>query len=75
MIEASFGDFSPSYLTVRRNNPCGGAVAPAPDRSPDLRSSKNACGVLFPTPTSTSVPTIFRTIHRRNPLPSMVRIT
>ena len=50
------------YSTLTRNNPLAGAVGPD-------RSGSRSRSAMFPLPASISVPTRFRTMCLRNPLP------
>ena len=63
--------------TPRRpeRGPPRGAVRPARARSPPASTSAIQPGGRRPTPTSTSVPTIFLTMWRRNPLPDTSTVT
>ena len=60
------------YLTSTKNNPCGGAVGPAFLRSRASINSLNDSAVRTPRPTSSRVPTILRTMWRRNAVASTV---
>ena len=58
------------YLIHIRHRPLGGAIGPAAFRSRASRISGIFSGCQRPTPTSTSVPTILRTMLYRKPSPS-----
>ena len=64
-----------SYFTPARNRPCGGAVTPAFFLFLDSRIPSKIHRGELPLPTSTSVPTMVRTMWRRKPLASMVNLT
>ena len=57
------------YSTSLRNSPRAGAVGPAARRSQAASTSSKSPGRRLPRPTSISVPTMFRTMRYRNPLP------
>src|SRR5260370_11902158 len=54
------------------NNPCGGTVGPDFERSFNSYSLSISAGTNFPRPTSSSAPTILRTIYRKKDLPCTV---
>src|SRR6185312_10187193 len=60
------------YSTDTRNKPLAGAVGPALLRSREARMRSMSAGSRAPRPISTRVPTIFRTMWCRKPLPVMM---
>src|SRR5258708_13096644 len=54
------------------NTPCGGTVGPDFERSFNSYNLSISAGTNFPRPTSSSAPTILRTIYRKKDLPCTV---
>jgi uncharacterized PurR-regulated membrane protein YhhQ (DUF165 family) len=60
-----------SYLTPKRQSPCGGATAGAAERSRAAKRESISPALRLPLPTSTSAPTIERTIWWQNAIASI----
>src|SRR2546422_745370 len=57
------------YSTDTMHRPCGGTAGPDLDRSHSSNKRGMSSGASLPRPTSNSVPTILRTMNRRNDFP------
>ena len=62
LVSTDFSPPPPQYSTLTKKSPCGGAVGPAARRLAPRRTSPGQVSARRPRPTSTSVPTMVRTM-------------